>query len=70
MPVGSEEVTEMVDFWLVKIGGTSTAAGLSASSSPSDSLRERSKTFLIPSLRVTETFDVCTQGRSQMSKEK
>ena len=47
VPVGSEEVTEAVDFWLVNTGGTSAATCSSSSSSIRESLEES---------RVTLTF--------------
>lgn len=42
VPVGSEEVTEAVDFWLVNAGGASAAACSSSSStSAGGTLREK-----------------------------
>lgn len=42
VPAGSEEVTEMVDFWLVSAGGASADAGsTSTSASLGDTLREK-----------------------------
>lgn len=41
VPAGSEEVTEMVDFWLVSAGRASADACSSTSTSPGDTLREK-----------------------------
>lgn len=56
VPVGSEEVTEVVDFWLVNTGGASAAAFSSSSSSPGDSLEE-SRVIKDNSLKVSTFFN-------------
>lgn len=41
VPAGLEEVTEMVDFWLVSTGGASAGTCSSTSTSPGETLREK-----------------------------
>lgn len=55
VPVGSEDVTEAVDFWMVKTGGASAAACSSSSStSPGDSLGEGNEVIAIYNLLQTK----------------